>query len=367
MTEFDASALPRLMQCGASKSMPGFTPEPGMEAANDERQIGIAAHWLAMMALRGAISDAFELADRKAPNGIYITPEIATHVDEYVTRVRSRRGELYAFEVPISYSPAPGIQINCRPDSLISDYGHNIYIDDFKYGWRIVEPEMNWTLIAYAAAHLATHVIDHGTLIHFTIHQPRPYHMNGAVRTWTITAGQMHSLALQIAASLSSNSDILQSGPSCYKCPSLGNCAAARKAGLNSIDIAEHPFDENLSSDILSEELDEIQKAQSALKMRGEAIEELLYHRAINGASIKGRALIANTGTLEWREYVTADMLRMLTDKTVSKEKLITPTQAKKLLPETVIDTLAIRPNKGMKLVRIDAQKLAQKMFGKGT
>jgi hypothetical protein len=367
MTDHDASALPRLVQCGASKSMPGYTPTPGMETDDEERQIGIAAHWLAMSVLRGNISDPFEYADRKSPNGVYISPEMAQHVDDYVTRIRARRGEHRAVELPISCLIADGVRINCRPDSLIDDYARNIYIDDFKYGWRLVEAEMNWTLIAYAIAHLSTHVIGPETLFHFTIHQPRPYHMNGPVRMWTITAAHMHDLTLTLRARLTMFSDTLQTGPNCYKCPALGNCPSARHAGLNAIDVAEQMFDEHLPSDTLSAELDEIERAQRALKMRGEAIEELLYHRATNGESVKGRHLMPNVGPLEWHEYVTADMLRMLTNKPVSREKLITPTQAKKLLPESVIDKLADRPKKGMKLVRIDAQKLAQRMFGKGT
>ena len=81
MLIIDASELTRVMPCNGSLLMQA---DPVLaERDTTIREEGNAAHWLASVVFNGQ-QTAVEMVDRKAPNGVFITAEMAEHVSEYV-------------------------------------------------------------------------------------------------------------------------------------------------------------------------------------------------------------------------------------------------------------------------------------------
>lgn len=362
MFTITADELPRFMQCNGSRLMPATMPP--VETDQSARDEGTAAHWLASEVFNGR-TDLLEMADRKAPNGVYITPEMIEHVEEYLNAiVHIDRGDLTnAMEIETSFGNDQW-RVNARADHMgYVGNSNTVYVDDFKYGWRIVEPKMNWTLIAHAIGYCITRQIQPREIV-LTIHQPRPFHRDGKSREWRITYDELTGYHQQLAATMAAPSDTLNTGPQCRKCHALPTCPAARAASMNAIDASALAFSDDIGNDLLSFELDTLRTAAATLDNRLSALEELAKHRLKAGQIVQGYGVEIQLSNLTWKEGMTAGLLLALTGKDLSSPKLITPTQAKKLVSEEIIKTVAERRQTGVKLVRMDASEKAEQIFG---
>ena len=360
MLETDATSLPRLINCNGSRLMGGAIPPIGT-TDNNPRDEGIAAHHMAYEASYGSRS-LRDLVGQKAHNGVFMTEEMHDYVEIYLEGI-SNRGELSTnvMEGDTSFETASW-RVNGRADQTTHIQDH-LYIDDFKYGWGIVEPEMNWTLIAHAIGYCLIENYQPSTIV-LTIHQPRPGHPDGKTRSWIIDYNRLLELYHQIDATLSNPSDELNTGAHCTKCPALSVCPAARIASMNAIEASATVHEDNLENAVLSFELDNLKRAQNALKSRFEALEELAKHRIMNGEIIENYAVDRGFGNTTWNKGVTVDMLKLMTGKDLSAGKLITPTKAMKAgVPEAIVKPLTHRPETGTKLKRVSADKKAQKIF----
>ena len=362
MLETDATSLPRLMNCNGSRLMGGAIPPIGT-TDNNPRDEGIAAHHMAYEASYGMVM-LHGLIGQKAQNGVFMTEEMHDYVEMYLEAIASiYRGVSSGggMEIETTFETASW-RVNGRADN-ITETPDVLYVDDFKYGWGIVEPEMNWTLIAHAIGYCLNNNHQPSTII-LTIHQPRPGHPDGKTRSWTINYTLLLELYHQIDATLSNPSDELNTGAHCTKCPALSVCPAARIASMNAIEASAMVHEDNLENAVLSFELDNLKRAQNALKSRFEALEELAKHRIMNGEIIENYAVDRGFGNTTWNKGVTVDMLKLMTGKDLSAGKLITPTKAMKAgVPEAIVKPLTHRPETGTKLKRVSADKKAQKIF----
>lgn len=354
------------MQCGASRAMPVFTP-PGMAQSDDAKE-GTAAHWLASQILTGQCPDPSEWVDRKAPNGVYIDADMVDSVTYYTDQIAQRPTTRFV-ETPMSITLSPNLTIAARPDVVsddMRDRNRRVYVDDFKYGWRIVEPEMNWTMIAYALAYSARCSVDPDTWFEFRIHQPRPYHPLGRTRTWIVSAPHFIDLRNQLINQLTNVTDELKTGPHCYKCPSRSFCPALRDAVMQSFDVVETINTDQLDVTELSYMMDALTKFEHLLGDYKGAIAERITHELNNGKIIRNYRIKRNEGSLDWLPGIDASVLRLLAPpgKAVSKEKPITPKQAMKFIPEAIINTISERKPGGSSLVRSDTNQAVMQIFG---
>ena len=352
-----ATDLPRLMACNGSRLMAGFVPV--VERDDTTRREGDAAHWLVKEVHSGKFT-AEELIERKAPNGIYIDAQMVENLSEYMEATQG--GEA---EVETTFA-GQGWQVNGRADKIIYDPAtFTLRVPDLKYGWAIVEPEKNWTLIAHAVgwAHRfsATHRIE--TVV-FEIYQPRPHHPISRVRTWTITGQDLLQYVDEINRVLSNPSDILNTGKHCYKCPALATCPAARAAQMNAIEASEKAFVDNIDNENLSFQLDHLTRAMEMLKQVHDAYSDLAVHRLREGTVVRNYALEKSMSNYKWPDHMKPDLLKILTGKDLTKKELVTPAQAIKMgVPKTFVEAIRTRHETGTKLVRIDANAKAAKMF----
>lgn len=355
----DATNLPRLMNCNGSRIMAAVLPPDSDPTARDE---GNAAHWLAQQWFKGVPIDS--LVDTKAFNGFVISGEMVDHVGEYIASLNC--GEM---EIDTSFAGA-NWQVNARADHIVFDFNHpdeqtQLTVDDFKYGWRIVEPEMNWTLIAHAIGWCIRYNTQ-PTEIVLRIHQPRPYHPAGKLREWRIDYATLMTLYAQINETLSNPSEQLQTGPWCAKCYALPTCPAARLAGYNAIDATALAFNDMMPDDVLSYELDVLRTAQATLKTRLDALQELTIHRIKNGGVVPNYGLEPQYANTRFKPGISPAMLTLASGIDCNKPGTITPAEFKRRGgSDAALKTLTERPMTGTKLIRSDVNVRAQRLLGK--
>lgn len=360
MLSLTATQLPRFMACNGSRLMGGVEPFNPDETVTDE---GNAAHWLIEQVFNG-VHSAEELIDRKAPNGVYITADMVEHVEGYLRDVCGTG----SIEVQTSYSDQTW-EIKGRSDHITRNrYGDTLIVSDFKYGWKIVEPEMNWTLISHAIGWLSRNgdVLQNTRRIVFRIYQPRPFHPDGPVRQWVISYDELMKHWQTLKSALENPSDICRTSENCYKCPSRSQCPALQIATMNAVDVAHRAFDSEIDNDRLGWMLDNIKRAQDVLKQSLDAYEDLALHRLKVGQNIPEYTIQSGLGKTHWNDGVTPELLQALTGIDVSKRDIVTPNQAKQLgVSEAVVKAYTDRPSTGFKLVRQDVSKKAEKLFGR--
>ena len=256
MLSLTATELPRFMACN------GFTRLGGIEPFNPSTEItdeGNAAHWLCEQVYHGANPN--DLIGQKAFNGLFITDEMVENCRDYLNLITTTRCQV---EKDTSHRNGDVWEIRGRADYVAQVDEHTLMIADLKYGWRIVEPEMNWTLISHAiearryCGFIPTRFI-------FRIYQPRPFHPQGAVRDWVVSKLEFDKLEEQLITALNNPKAVVCSGSQCYKCKSLSQCPAAQIAAMNAVDVANIAFDSEMTDDKLAWMLDNLKRAQEVI------------------------------------------------------------------------------------------------------
>jgi hypothetical protein len=255
--------------------------------------------------------------------------------------------------------------LNGRADHIgFCNVASVLYVDDFKYGYTIVEPEHNWTLIAHAIGWCVENDIapDHIT---FTIHQPRAPHHDGRVREWSIGYQQLLDLYQQMSMTLNNPDHVTRTGPHCYRCPSFTSCEARQTAELSAVEVACMAYNANINNDDLAARLDLIARAKKLLDQSEKAYLELGTHRVEKGEIVKNYSMKIEQTNRVWNDGITPEIMQALIGRDISSRKLPTPRQAEQAgLTSDFVNLLSDRRDKGKKLVRIDANKKASKMFG---
>jgi hypothetical protein len=356
-----ADNLPRLMECNGSRLMsPAF---PAVDVDPTARNEGTAADWMAQQAFNGV--PIHSLINTPACNGFYMTAEMAEHVDNYLSALDC--GEM---QVDTSFG-TDAWRVGGRADHIkyiASDEPGNsvLRVDDLKYGWSLVDPEMHWTLIWHAIGYCITRSVQPDMIV-MTIHQPRPHHPDGKHRSWTIDYATLIGLYARINATLTNPSDELRTGLGwCRRCHALASCPAATKARMNAIDATAIAFNDQLPDAALSYELDVVRTAKATLEAQLNALEEMAAHRLRNGAVIDNYAMENQYANTRWKPGLDARLLTMASKIDCVKPSHITPAEFKRRGgSQAVLDALTERPQTGIKLIRVTADQRAKRVLKK--
>lgn len=360
------SSAPRWMNCAASARLEAQFPDYTSEIAAE----GTAAHWLAEMVL----TDQFqveELIDRKAPNDIFITEEMADYVQEYVDAIEAHIRTIpshYVVEHPLSVLTMDGNTFEGTPDLTSYDpVTKTLTIIDLKYGWGLVDVFENWQLICYAWLYWCSTtdviVIEH---VNFRIHQPRPHHPDGRIRDWLISLEGLKPYFAQIEAVLRAPTTTVTSGKWCRDCAAIGRCPSAHESILAALQIISNATLEDYTPDTLASEMYMLEIATVLVKSRAEAIDALGKEEVKAGKVIPGWALAPGTGREKWNNGVNVenlDMVGNLIKIPLTKPKPLTPTQARKAgAPQALIDQLSYTPQTEPKFTRHNPGKILERM-----
>lgn len=364
MIKLNASALPRVLACLGSVGLVaalGAINAPETDSARE----GTAAHYTAECLLRG------ETPPASAPNGVTIDADMREHAAAYAATVPM--GDHVGVELACNWWLHPKIEIACKVDAYWID-GDTLHIRDFKYGWRIVEPEGNWQLISYAIGvirklNLAPSRICMG------IYQPRPFHLYGPLRTWTVTLGELIALHDDLLMSLQPlvevtpiSPDILSTGEHCEYCPAAaqGTCPAYLRAVTNAVDVAMRGGPAELSPAALGRELVNLKRADDVLKQRREWVNTLVKHALqTDPTNVPGWAVETQKGNTTWT-IDPAELQRQTNVDVFKPPALVTPAEAKRRgIADELYTAHTTRPNIGDKLVRRDADAYVRRKLGK--
>lgn len=330
-----------------------------VDSNSPESEEGDAAHWVCAEWLTGEQPQV----GVQAPNGIVVTQEMIDNCRVYVSDIMSTVGVgkphvEERVECPNIHSESFG-----TVDAFYFS-GDTLYIWDFKYGHGFVEVFENWQLLNYAMGLAGTRYP--ARKISFTLVQPRCYHA-APVRNWRLDFPKIEPYTTQLIQSAHaalSPGAICNPGKHCRYCIARHACDALQAAVYVACDHAQQSTPRELSPAGLGLELAMLQDAAKLIEYRQTGLEAQAMSMLKGGKPVPGFGTEESKGRLNWDKPVQEVLfMGKLLGKDLSKENVITPTQAMKLgLSEDIVNRYASRKC-GKKLVRDDNTK-ARQIFG---
>lgn len=300
--------------------------------------------------------------------GTYFDEDIKFYIDPIYDDIMLRaEGEILA-ETKIDWQTRSGIWIRGRYDACFVDKNGRLCIEDLKYGWGIVEVEKNWQLLAYAIGE----VIRRGqgfNEIKLTIHQPRVHHEDGSSRDWIISYTELLEYKEIIEKRMEDivNGDrTLTTSKHCKYCEATAEaCPAFNRLFYRALEASTEFFQDSLENDEISRQLDQIARAEEVIKIKKDSLIELGTSRIKQGGLIPGYVQEKKYGHRNWKKGLSAEAIHAMTGVDVIEKKLMTPAKAEKAgVSKELVRQISEARFAGMKLVKKDASKIADKVFG---
>lgn len=348
---------------------------------------GIAGHWGAERVLNSYVNadqpllTTQQLVDTIAPNGIMINDEIADGIDLYVTdilnTIQNERDLTLADLMVEQTVNISRLNPNCEgtPDAYCFNQKTGVLtIWDLKLGYGLVESFENWQMICYAIGILdlltgGNALADNNHIrVRMRVVQPRVYHKDGSIREWSIPAVELRSYAnilIDVFDQALNPNPFCKTGSHCKDCGGLSVCNAAHRAAVNGLDVVDQMNIEVLPANVLKYHRDILKRAVDAAELRLEAIEGQIESLLQSKQTVDGLTLDRLPGRLRWTQ--ADDVIISIGDACgvdLRNIKTVTPTQAKKLIDESVINTYSKRSDGSLKIVNSEDSRAAR-VFGK--
>lgn len=338
-----------------------------------EAQEGTASHWAGAELLKGELVAVGQVAG----NGITLTDEMISGAELFNDTIRARGMPVGDVE-KLLVSDILHRQNYGTPDH--SGLGRGVlFIDDYKYGHDYVEVWKHWQLMNYAALKLSELMqLGHGDAVwdltvNMTIVQPRNYHRDGPVRSWSIKAIELRpyfeTMRKQFAIAMTPEAPCIPN-PECRHCPGRFACEAltADTDGTTRLAYGNVPL--NLSPLAIGRELYRLRRAAKRMEARITGMEEqALSLISRKGVAVPYFSVEHGAGRTVWNvpleEVVT---LGRNFNLDLNKSDAITPAQAiakGKSVPgwAEVVKEYSFTPSGAAKLVDDDGKK-ATMTFG---
>jgi hypothetical protein len=338
------SQLPLLQRCLASVRLQAQMP---VEPDTDRQAEGTVAHVVAQSIARKV--------------HYYGAGEIIVHQgkDWPVDEDMIEGAELYSTQCSVRgrfEEPVGTAELSGRPDwfDIVASGPGHLYVVDYKYGHKPVDVFENWQLIGEAVmigrhvAQAPTPAITALSKVHLIIVQPRAYHQDGPVRTWSTDFGRLETFyrdtiepILQLAQPPTSPAS---AGGHCLTCKARSRCEVLRYATAGIVDFTGEADLHGLPAAVMGQELRMIVEAQEILKARFEALHAHAEAAARAGQRVPFWSMQPGRGRKEWTLPVQtiASMATGAGLNVLKPPALITPTQAVKAgMPQEVVDSLS--------------------------
>lgn len=363
-----ASSAHRWVPCPGSPAMERPFPSVPHQVARE----GSAAHWVASvcLCLKNPKPTPQSMLGRVHANGTVVDIEMVEHVDTYLQEVRSVEIEdpLYVEEHLSSTWLHPHIKDSVPDAWRYCSATQVLYLWEFKYGWRPVDPVANWQFVTYLASILAFLGNVAVTRIEAIIVQPRPAHYEGRVRRWHTTPAELGALfteVLEAANAATGDSPQCRTGAWCRDCRALAHCPYAGAAALAAIEVSGRVVHATPTPEETASELNILKAAKEALGLRLTAIETLAVSTIEKGGMVPGYAMERSYGRRRWKNLDEMRAVETMTGVSLFDQKPVTPAEAKrrKLDPITLA-LYSFTPETGNKLVKRNLNKKAAEVFG---
>jgi hypothetical protein len=185
-----ASKLARPMSCAGSLFFKDFKDEEN-EAAREGTACGEY--------LRSLLQPDYACGVQ-ASNGVQIDDDMKYYARGVADKILEVAATNIMCEHELTWQSRAGIAITGHPDATFIGKDGKLYVDDLKYGWGIVEVFENWQLLAYAIGEVIRR--EQALDVVLRIHQPRPHHEDGPLRTWSLSYAELLGYKERIDARL---------------------------------------------------------------------------------------------------------------------------------------------------------------------
>lgn len=354
------SGAPTWVKCQLNPILSAIVNPSQYEEDEDTevREDGTACHWAAATgAPEGSV----------APNGVEIDDAMVDACHLYWDTLRKWPVAPW-LETPVH---CYNIHADLRgtPDAMAYDPAtFTLYIADLKYGFRYVTERKNWQLICYfdgARNRWMPCIIKR---VVFTIVQPRCY-SSSPVRTWECSPDEL-TLELETLRAAAHNVDPNAHGvinPGCRNCAGRVECKTIRNAAATIVDASENATPNGLPFEAQEYELRYITDAISVLEAYKTGLEQQVQHGIKSGKRAQYFELRQEMTPLQWNAGTEAKVrayAKMIGVSVEKPAKLITPTQAKSVFGEAVVNQFAQRLPKPLKLRPTDPE-IYRKLFAR--
>lgn len=360
ITEIRCSQLSRPMTCAGSLFFEGLAESETNEAAKEGTACG---EYLERLLTNRPIGT-------HAKNGVPFDDDMKFYATETFKEISAKpKPEPVLCETFVPWMTRSGIKISGSYDA---SYVHNgkLYIDDLKYGWKIVEVKENWQLLGYAIGEIMRRNQAFDRIV-MRIHQPRPHHEDGPIREWEITYEQLLDYKEQIEArmdKIAGGFAELVTSEKCKYCPAAAYaCTAFNRSVFHGIDYTLTHFQQDeINEKEIAFQLDLMDRVSEVFKIKHDSIKQLAISRIREGSLIPNYSTVDSYGDRKWKKSVSPLAIETLTGVKIVEEVMLSPAKAEKIgVPKDLVSNLVDRFFIGKKLVKQDSSALADKLFGK--
>lgn len=305
----------------------------------------------------------------QARNGVYFDDDMRFYTKPIADDISNKsEDDGILCEQRIDWQTRSGVWIRGRYDASFVHKG-NLYIDDLKYGWGLVEVKGNWQLLGYAIGEVIRRGIAFPKIV-LRIHQPRPHHEDGPIREWILSYEELLAYKEQIEArfdQIVNGLKDLTTSKNCKYCEAAAEaCPAFNRLFYRSLEITTEFTQDQISEQELSRQLDHVNRAQEVLKIKFDSINQLAVNRIKAGKVIPGYMTETRFGDRKWKAGISPATVEALTGKKIVESVMLSPAKAEKMgIPKDFVNQLVDRPFLGQKLIKKDASIVGDKIFGK--
>lgn len=363
--EIRCSSLHRPMNCMGYLSMQDLTKMEAGQPAKDGTAVGeLLSDMIRQRTLKPSVGHS-------ASNGVYLDEDMWFYASRtYEELVKTSQGNNIETEERIDWVTTSGIKIRGQFD-ISYTVGDTLFVEDLKYGWGIVDVKENWQLIGYAIGQVYRLQSLTGYVpakICFRIHQPRPYHEEGTIRTWEITFQQLGEYKTQIEntmLAIAAGDKTLSTSKSCKYCEAVNVCPAFSRSYYKSVETVLNDWQQGeLNNSDLKKQLELTERIEELVKIKKDSLVQLATMRMQQHQIIEGYKIAEKFGHRSWKSGITSAMVKLMSGKDISTTSMLSPAQAEKLgVSEDIIKKLTSRPSRGFDLVKGDTAAEAAKIF----
>lgn len=325
------SAFAAMVQCPGSLRMQRLYPEDGEHPTAKD---GTAAHWAASQTLTPGTGGV--AVGQIAPNGVMLTEEMIEAAELYAEEVtRTLEGTAAVLHVeetvalPMVHPASKG-----TPDARVFLTPRLLYVWDFKFGFRYVDPFENWQLIGYASGCLSeAGNVDPATAVVLKIVQPRSFHRDGPVREWKVFARDLAPYVerLRVAAEAAARPDApLVTGDACEDCTARHACPALQARAYQAAEASGQAQPLDMAPEAMGLELRKLMDAKKRLDARVDGLNEQALAMVRRGDRVPYFSIEQGQGKVVWAKPI-AEVISVgaMFDKSLAKpQAAITPKQA---------------------------------------
>lgn len=357
MTTIRCSSLARYMVCAGYMHLEAEELEAGFPA-----QEGTAFGEYCQFRLEGRPVGV------KASNGVYFDADMKFYAEPLCQDMINRARTPVTCETRIDWQTMSGFIIRGQPDATFIDERNYLCIEDFKYGWGIVEVKENWQLLGYAIGEVIRRN-QAFTHISLKIHQPRPHHEDGSSREWVITYQELLQYKERIESrmmELANGRKDFQTSEKCKYCKGVAEaCPAFSKLFYRALEVSHEFTQDSLTNEEIALQLDHIKRAEEVLKIKQDSLVELGNTRIKQGGIIPGYVTVNKVGHRTWKQGVTPASIKVMTGKNIIEEVVMSPAKAEKLgVSKKLLDQLCHTPFTGVRLEKKNSSDIGNKIFG---